>query len=212
MLPVNTVAVYGIKPTLEVLRLVEPDLYKSVQKEIAGTAQFLVVQVKNKFPNEPWDSSKPINWTRYGRTRRGKKPDNDTGASFPRYKIADVRKGVKAKVGGRKNRTTGVYPILTIQQTNAGGMIYDLAKHSRTKGKESFVKNLKTMGEPSRVMWPTVEKYKSNVHSDVMRIVNRVQKQFETQIELESQRRANASIRASQQTRNALGQFGKAMF
>lgn len=205
------VAVEGIKPTLEVLRLLEPDLYKTVQKEIADTAQFLVVQVKNKFPTEPWDSAKPINWTRYGRTKRGKKPNNDTGASFPRYVIADVRKGVKAKVGGRKNRTTGTYPILTIQQTNAGGMIYDLATNSRTKGKEQFVKNLNNMGSPSRVMWPTVTKYKQNVHADVMKIVERVEKQFETQIELETKRRADASIRASKQTRNALGQFGKAM-
>lgn len=211
MLPVMNIAVYGVQPTLEVLRLLEPSMYKSVQTEIADTAQFLVVQVRNKFPTEPWDSAKPINWTRYGRTRRGKKPDNDVGASFPRYKISDVRKGVKAKVGGRKNRTTGTYPILTIQQTNAGGMIYDLAMNSRTRGKEQFIKNLRTSGSASRVMWPTVDKYKRNVHDEVMRIVRRVEKQFEHEIALETQRRANASIRAGQQTRNALGQFGKAM-
>lgn len=208
----SVIAVEGIKPVLETLRMVEPEMYKRIQKEIAGTAEFIVQDVRSKFPVQPWKSSKPINWMLYGRTKAGKRPEGQSGAEFPRYKIEDVRKGVKAKVGGRKNRKTGTYPILTIQQKNAGGMIYDLANETRTTGKEQFVKNLQSMGSPSRVMYPTVEKHnKSKVVVEVEKIVERVEKQFEHQIAMEARRRANASINASKQTRNALGQFSKAV-
>lgn len=203
------VAVENVKPVLETLRLWEPTMYKEVQKEIVSEGKFIAEEIKFKFPKEPWLSKKGvINWTRYGRIDRGRKPTGATGASFPRYRISDVQKGVRAKAGGRKRRD-GSYPILTLQQRNAAGMIYDLATLNRTIGKESFVKNLNKTSAPSRVMWPTVLRHERRINYKVNKIIERVEKQFSVQISLETQRRQNASIRAARQTRNVLGQFGR---
>lgn len=207
-MPAIVVVVDGIKPVLETLRMFEPTVYKRIQKDIANRGKFIVTKVKQEFPVQPWEATNPVNWTLYGRTKRGRKPEGTAGASFPRYRISDVRKGVAVRVGGRKRRD-GTYPIMTIRQTNAGGVIYDLAKNNRTAGKESFVRNLNATGKPSRVMWPTVLKNKKSVEVGVMKIVNEVEKQFSAQIARESLRRQNQSIQASKQVRNALGQFGK---
>jgi hypothetical protein len=202
------VAVENIRPVLETLRLWEPTMYKAVQKDIKDTAYFVVANTAHAFPAQPWTSRRGVNWTKYGRTQRGRRPKGGAGAEFPRYKLSDVRKGVDAKVGGRKRRD-GSYPIVTIRQKNAGGQIYDLALNNQKLGKESFVRNLNAMKAPSRVMWPTVLKYKPRLEKKVEIIIKRVEREFSLQIAMEAQRRANLSISASRQSRNALGQFGK---
>jgi hypothetical protein len=204
----STIAVQNVKPVLETLRMLEPTLYKTIQKEIVSEGNFIVEEIKFKFPKEPWESRRGVNWTKYGRTQRGRKPKGATGSAFPRYRINDVRKGVRAKAGGRKRRD-GSYPILTIQQRNAAGVIFDLATLNRTIGKDSFVRNLNKVSSPSRVMYPTVLRHKKRLDYKINRIVEKVEKEFQLEIRMESTRRQNASIRASRQARNALGQFGR---
>jgi hypothetical protein len=204
----STIAVQNVKPVLEALRMLEPTLYKTIQKEIVSEGNFVAEEIKFKFPKEPWESRRGVNWTKYGRTQRGRKPEGATGAAFPRYRLSDVRKGVRSKAGGRKRRD-GSYPILTIQQRNAAGVIFDLATINRTVGKDSFVRNLNKVGSPSRIMWPTVLRHKKRLDYKINKIVEKVEKQFKLEIRMESMRRQNASIRASRQARNALGQFGR---
>lgn len=214
MAEVTNNVVHGIAPVLQALRQLEPDTYKIIVADLKNSTNDLRLAVANDFPDKPWKSSRgKINWVNYGRTTRGRKMNDTAGADFPRWNASKVKRGVKIQVGGRKVRRTNQYPILRIKQTDAAGSIWDLAKNQRGKGNigQQFVKNLNATGTPSRVMWKSTKKYYPLVEHKVMRIVDNVGKRFTVQIANETQRRNAQSIRASQQVRNALGRFGKAL-
>ena len=210
MADVTVSMVHGVAPVLEALKHFEPDLYKQITKEIKSTAKPLRDKVAAGYPDEPWQSRRGVQWTLYGRTARGKSPDG-TGAQFPKYNGAKARRSVTTVVGGRKVRRTNSYPIMKLRQNDAGGSIYDLSKNTRTNKKESFVNNLNKNGEPSRVMWKRTRQYMPMVESSLNNIVDGIANRFTAEIAAETHRRNQASIRASQQTRNVLGQFGKAL-
>jgi hypothetical protein len=125
-----------------------------------------------------------------------------------------VRSGVKADDGSRRRRSDGTYTILRIKQTYAAGAIYDLANKTRTTGAESFVKNLNKAkrGKPkSRVMWGTVQKHIPQLTKDVENILRSLESRFSAEIAADTASRLAQSRRASSQSRNVLGQFGKLM-
>lgn len=210
------VAVHGVSSTLAYLRRFEKDLYKNIRKELIKSAQPTVRVVAANFPKEPWQSKRGVKWTRYGRTERGRKPAGASGASFPRYQMAKVRRGVKADTGSSRRRLDGTYTILRIKQVDAAGAIYDLAKNQQTlqPDRSSFVKNLNKSkrGQPnSRVMWPTVEKQLPSIIVETEKILRKIEGLYSAEIAADTGRRTAQSARASKQVRNALGQFGKAL-
>lgn len=211
MMQVGT-TIYGVHSTLQFLRRFEPELYKGIEKDLQGKTEPLRKAVADGFPDRPWRSTKPIMWEKYGRTKRGRKPTGQAGASFPKYDPAVVKRGVKTQVGGRKIRkgvNAGAYPVLRIKQTAAAGVIYDLAKDSRagTAQSEKFVGNLAKMGSPSRVMWKKVEQNYPLIQRDITDAVNAVEKRFNAEIATYEQKNLQQSQRVSQQARNALGRF-----
>ena len=207
--------VHGVAPVLQHLRQLEPDLYKSIVAQLKDDTNDLRLAVANEFPEQPWKSSKGvINWTRYGRKKRGRKSNGEGGANFPKWESAKVKRGVTVQVGGRKVRRTDSYPILRVKQSDAAGSIFDLAKTQRGEGNvgRQFVKNLNTNPtEPSRVMWRSVEKYYPMVQAKVEKTIDSITNRFTAEIAAETARRSAQSIRASQQVRTALGRFGKAL-
>lgn len=207
MADVNQTMVHGLAPVLETLRVLDREMYRQVQNQIKGESDDLRAAVANAFPDKPWQSNQPINWTKYGRTKRGRKPDNQAGATFPRYDAGKVKAGVKIVVGGRKVRRTNSFPILRVVQSNGAGEIFDLAKTGHSAAGSQFVKNLAGAGAPSRVMWKQVRANYPLIEGKVNTIIDRLMKQFSAQIAYESDKRAMQSMRASKQSRNTLGQF-----
>lgn len=208
------VAVHGVQSTISYLRRFEKDLYKNIRKELVQSAQPVVRAVAREFPNQPWDAGRGVNWTKYGRTERGRKPAGAAGASFPRYQITKVRRGVKADTGSSRRRSDGTYAILRIKQTDAAGAIYDLAKNQQTMqpDRKSFVKQLNRArrGKPnSRVMWPTVEKELPAIIVQVEKILDKIENLYTAEIAADTMRRQAQSARSSVQVRRATGQFGK---
>lgn len=214
MAQVTNNMVHGVAPVLESLRQLERETYKIIVADLKNSTNDLRVAVANDFPDKPWKSSTGvINWTRYGRTKRGRKMNDTAGADFPRWNAAKVKRGVTVQVGGRKVRRTNSYPILRIKQSDAAGSVYDLATKQRGAGRsgQQFVTNLNASGKPSRVMWKSTAKYYPLVEHKVMRILDDVGKRFTAQIASETTKRNKQSIQASSQMRNALGRFGKAL-
>lgn len=218
MAQLNQTMVHGIKPVLEVLRTLERETYKQIVDDLKDNTNDLRVAVANDFPEKPWNSSTgKINWAKYGRTQRGRRPKGAAGASFPRWQANKVKRGVSIKVGGRRIRrgeNAGNYPILRIVQSDGAGQIYDLAKNQQGEGSigRQFVKNLNAAGEPSRVMWKSAAKNYPLVEHKVMRIINAIEKRFTAEIALQTDKRNAQSMRASKQVRTALGRFGKKPF
>jgi len=204
--------VHGVAPVLQTLKQLEPETYKQIVKDLKDNTNDLRVAVQNDFPEKPWKSATgEINWTKYGRTTKGRKPKDSAGASFPRWQTPKVKRGVQIQVGGRKVKRTNSYPILRIKQMNAAGAIYDLAKNQQGAGSigKQFVANLNATSKPSRVMWKSAAKNYPLVEHKVMRIINDVEKRFTAQISRQTELRTAQSIRASKQARTALGRFGK---
>jgi len=214
MAQVTNNMVHGIAPVLQTLRQLEPETYKMIVADLKNNTNDLRLAVANDFPDKPWKSSTGnINWTKYGRTKRGRKLNNTAGADFPKWDSKKVKRGVTVQVGGRKVRRTNSYPILRIKQSDAAGSVFDLAKNQRGSGQvgAQFVKNLNATGTPSRVMWKSTAKHYPLVENKVMRIIGDIGKRFTAQIAMETDRRNAQSVRASKQMRNALGRFGKAL-
>ena len=209
MADVTNNMVHGVRPVLETLRKIEPELYKQLTQDLKDKAEPLRARVAQGFPDQPWTSSKPVQWTLYGRTTN--KRNKGSGAKFPRYNTNKARRGVTVKVGGKKVRRTNSYPIMRVVQSNAAAQIYDLAKETKTAGRDSFVDNLGKSGDPSRVMWKRVRQFMPLVERDIDKSIGRITDRFSAQIADETDRRNQSSLRASQQARNVLGQFRKAM-
>lgn len=211
MADVRNNMVHGIRPVLQTLQQLERETYKIIEADLKNATEPLRVAVANDFPDKPWKSSTGvINWTRYGRTRRGRKPPDAAGSSFPKWESKKVKKGVQVKVGGRKVRRTNSYPILRIAQTNAAGAIWDLAKNQRGEGTvgQQFVRNVNTTGTPSRVMWKSTKKHLPLVENKIDKIIDDIGKRFTAQIAQSTERRNAQSVRAAKQVRTALGRFG----
>jgi hypothetical protein len=208
MADVQNNMVVGVAPVLQALKRLEPETFKQVSEDIKDKVEPLRAKVAEGFPANPWQSSKQINWVKYGRTTRGRKKAGGVGASFPKYDVKKAKKGVSVVVGGRKIRRTNAYPIVRIKQSDAGASIYDLAKLNRTAKKDQFVKNLNNTGTPSRVMYKRVRNYMPLVEKDLDKIIKNIQSRFTVQIAQETESRTNASIRSRSRNRNALGRFG----
>jgi hypothetical protein len=209
--------VHGVAPVLQTLKRLEPETYKAIEKQLKSDAQPLRAAVAAGFPSKPWQSSKPVNWTIYGRTTRGRKVNPDAaGASFPQYNSRKVRSGVRVVIGGRKvhkGKNAGAYPIMRIRQSDAAGSIFDLASKNRSGSKagEQFVSNLAKTGAPSRVMWKKVKENFFIVENSINKTINEIEKRFTLEIANETDKRARQSKVSSSQSRNVLGQFGKAL-
>ena len=202
--------VHGVAPVLQYLKQVEFETYKQITEDLKSSAEPMRNYVAAGFPNQPWQSAKGVvNWSKYGRTTRGRKGKSKSGASFPKYDVEQVRAGVTIQVGGRKVRRTNSYPILRVRQGDAAGAIYDMAAKNRsgTTAGAKFVGNLQ--GEASRVMWKRTKASFPFVQKSVMESINAIERKFTGQIAAETERRNAQSIRASAQVRNVLGRFGR---
>lgn len=206
-----SINVFGVKSTLEYLRRFEPDAYKSVTRQMTATAKPLVKQTASLFPANPGlvRSNGVRQWNLYGHDhkRKQKSDKGESGYTFPRYDITQVRRGVKSKVGGRKNRTTNSYPILRIIQDNGAGQIFDLADEGHNSAGRAFVKALP--GKRSRVMWRSIRRGMPLIQRDIMQALKEEEKRYSDKIAIDMDKRAKLSASSARQVRDALGRFGR---
>jgi hypothetical protein len=164
------IEVYGLRETLAQLRKVEPTLYKEIRQNLIISTTDLTQAVGNEFPEKPLK-----NWHQSG-ARRGE-------ARMPPYNAANAAKGVKAKTPtSRKNNA-----ILRIEQSNAGGQIYDAAGG---KNAGRFVmnldKHLRVKSKPprarSRVMYGGVARHLNLVEDKIQKVINSTEKLIQKRI------------------------------
>jgi hypothetical protein len=148
---------------LKTLQKVDPELRKEVIKGMKVAAAPLEAAARSLVP----DARPLTNW--YG-WKGGWNP-------------TAVRKGVKVAFrGGRvKGQDRDVFPLLTLRQTNAAGAIFDIAGRSfpgrGAEGKErgaAMVAKLNESAQPSRGMWPAVERNMPAVTAALEDVVGKV--------------------------------------
>ena len=173
--------VYGVRETLAELRKYERETYVTIEKDLKSSAKPAADSVGRDFPDKPL-----ANWhTSGGRKGKSRLPQYNGGAAKSRVSVA---------VSTKKPTGSGQHGLLRLQQTDAGGQIYDTAGSAIGGGGanagQRFVANLdkhsrvKSRGGRyrSRVMYPSTKKYlpliEKAVEVSIRKIDGQVQKRL----------------------------------
>ncbi len=157
------IEVTGLAEALKTLQKIDPELRKEVIKGMKVAAAPLEAAARSLIP----DARPLTNW--YG-WKGGWNPTT-------------VRKGIKVAFrGGRvKGQDRDVFPLLTLRQTNAAGVIFDIAGRSFPgRGAEgaargrAMVDKLDQTAQPSRSMWPAAERNMPVVTAALEDVVGKV--------------------------------------
>jgi hypothetical protein len=178
------VDVYGVRETLAELRKYERQAYVTIEKDLKLSAKPAADAVGREFPTEPL-----LNWHTSG-GRKGK-------ARLPQYNGATAKNKVRVAVSTKKPTGVGQHGLIRLQQSDAGGQVYDTAGSNIGAGTGSgasagqkFVANLdkhlkvktKQSRYRSRVMYPATEKHlpliEKAVEASIRKIDGDVQKRL----------------------------------
>jgi hypothetical protein len=162
------VQVVGVGQALQELYKYERTVYKEIANRMAIQANPIAAKVGIEYPHKAltrWKAHRPL----YRR--------NPTSKPFPIYDGSAIRTGIRPKVRARRPRN-GVYNILRLEQSQAGGAVFDSAG---SKTANQFVHNLDTyspvpgrsqVGKArSRVLYKAVEKNQPMAEEVVRRAV-----------------------------------------
>jgi hypothetical protein len=177
------VDVYGVRETLAELRKYERNAYVVIEKDLKESAKPAAKAVGSKFPDEPLR-----NWHTSG-GRKGK-------ARLPEYNGAKAKNKVRVAVSTKKPNGIGQHGLIRLEQSDAGGQVYDTAGSATTAGRgagatagQKFVANLEKVGKQSkgdgfrsRIMYPQTKKnlplIEKAVEASIRKIDGEVQKRL----------------------------------
>lgn len=186
--------VEGIDRTLAQLNKIDPTFRRQVTKRIKRAGDVMVQEARSMVTTITGVKGAPLSGMRRGNLIKGREIKWDTAA---------VNKGFIVKVGSRATKeryvnftryTDGVathteqipfgakpYRLMTMQQRDAAGAIYDHAGR-HTQGDFVANLNLEGGGEQPRVIDKAVEKNKPAVQEEVQLVIDEVEKKTNQQL------------------------------
>jgi len=180
--------VIGVKELQAILRATDKKLLRQTQQQMRKAASPMVAQARSITP----DQSPLSGWAHKGRTG---------------WRQSEVLSGISAKTGGTKFSSTS-WPLLSLQQKNAAGMIYDWAGranlsnkvarsrpysgrpngHANTTQGQTLVNKIPRFGslkggQYSRVLFPAFAATRTEVTRAIIEAVETVARQVNVEIE-----------------------------
>jgi hypothetical protein len=179
--------VKGIQETLALLNKIDPTYRRDVTKQIKRAGDVMITEARSMITTISAVKGAPLSGMNRGTLIKGREV---------RWNTATVNKGFNVKVGSRATKeryvdftrfTDGVathteqipfgakpYRLMTVQQRDAAGAIYDHAGR-HTTGR--FVANLNISGggEQPRVIDKAVEKNKPAVQAEVQLVIANIE-------------------------------------
>lgn len=176
-----------LEAAIKAIKKVEPDLIKKMQKDMRKEAAPTIKSIKDYLMWLDPDVT-PFNNSGDTRILKGELIAGRGGKTA--WSKQAILRGIRVKFGGPTRKAKmglKAYSIMSIQQANAAGAIYDVAG-SRNLGKpgNKFVENLRgedkahKAGErqgqsgPSRYMWPGAESHIPQLRAAATEIMNNV--------------------------------------
>jgi hypothetical protein len=159
------VEVNGLADTLRTLRRVDPELRKTTIKRMKVAAKPMQAEAKKLFP-----SASPLSG--WGNWRGG-------------YDGATVKRNVKVSFKGSKTRNSDTIPLLTLRQTSAAGVIFDIAgrkSQGNSPSGRAMIARLDRFAPASRVMWPTAERHMPEVVRGVRSAIDDMSRQINEEL------------------------------
>ena len=186
--------VKGIQETLALLNKIDPTYRRDVTKQIKRAGDVMVTEARSMITTISAVKGAPLSGMNRGTLIKGREV---------RWNTATVNKGFNVKVGSRATKeryvdftrfTDGVathteqipfgakpYRLMTVQQRDAAGAIYD---HAGRHPAGRFVANLNVSGggEQPRVIDKAVEKNKPAVQAEVQLVIANVEAKTNKQL------------------------------
>jgi hypothetical protein len=135
-----TPQVTGVRETLAALKSIDKKLERESRKRMRQTVAPLQNEARSLIPSGPPMSG----WTRGRYAFDGGK----------------AKAGVRVKIGGSASRKKESWPLVTMTQNDAAGIIFDMAgrrSSGRSASGRQFIANLNRFGRASRSMWKAAE-------------------------------------------------------
>jgi hypothetical protein len=164
-----TQQIRGLDDALKTLGKMDPVLRREAVKQLKNDVKPIVSAIKAGMPTQPLS-----NWVapKQSSARRGRVEAGRSGAAgLPFWSASKARSGVRPSAKKQSVRQMrGKQMLISIRQTNGAAEAYDMAGKVTTS---TFTKNLqRRFGDPSRLMWPTVEKHKPQVLASIKKSVD----------------------------------------
>lgn len=140
----SAISVRGVEQTLKALRKLDKELFKESTDTIRSPLESAASIARSRYPSS---GNALSGW-------RASKPKNPVPPkAFPTYRQNQAQQGVKVVVNKRTGKSARSYKVGALLQTNAGGVIFDMARNSPNNfGPDLMAK----YGAPSRIMWPSM--------------------------------------------------------
>lgn len=187
------VAVKGIVELRKALRKFDPDLYKSLKREVAPVMKDLTNKSKSRVPNTFLSGAMDDGRERVSRTSRAR--------AFPTYNATVIRKGLTYSIGKQKRNKSGWSSLFTLLNKSAIGAIVETAGRKHPYGDPQSQSNnpdagrqfiqelqqsygsLKQVGKGAkqrgRLIFATVEENQGKAVDAIMVALDKAKKQFE---------------------------------
>jgi len=185
----GAVQVQGVREVQRILKQIDAKAQRQTQAMMRKAASPMVSQAKSLTP-----AVAPLSgWSHQGRTG---------------WRTSEVQTKIKASTGGRAIRKNQTWPLLTLSQGNAAGMIYDWAGRSNYTGRkprsapypgrpqghrlnrqgDAMIRNLPRLGatkgsQYSRVLFPAFVATRDEVVDAILDGLDQVAKQINREIE-----------------------------
>lgn len=181
-----TQKIRGLDDALKTLGKINPVLRRVAIKHLKNDVKPIQQAIKAGLPKAPLS-----NWVapKQSSARRGTVEAGRSGAQgTPYWQLGKAKFGVRPSIKRQSvTNRKGKQILISMRQTDGAGEVFDMAGK---KTNSVFTRNLRdNWGEPSRLMWPTVEKHKPTV----LRSIDRSVQDMENIINDELRRRASVS-------------------
>lgn len=155
---------YDVSTMLKTLNQIDPALKRATVAKMKLAAKPMIAEARSLVPEE----SGLTNWGNWTTPK---------GRVIGPYDAKKIRRGIKVTYKGPSKRDRGkeIFPLLKLQNTDAGGAIFDIAGKAGGNGRgsaggrrgQAFIRKLNQNGQASRVVWRAAERHLPEVQKGV---------------------------------------------
>ena len=184
----NDAVQYDVSRLMSALGKIDPALRRATQAKMKLAAKPMVAEARSLVPE---DSG--LNWGNWT-TDAEKLGKSGTGRVIGAYDAKKIRRGIKVTYKGPSKRDRGkeIFPLLTLQNTDAGGAIFDIAGKANGSGRNSenaargramIAKLRAENGRASRMVWRAAERHLPTVQRGVADAIKDMEEAIQARID-----------------------------
>lgn len=183
----NNAVIYDVDRMMKTLGKIDPALRRATVAKMKLAAKPMVAEAKSLVPE---DSG--LNWYNW-RTEQKEVGKPGTGRVVGPYDAKKIRKGIKVTYKGpsKRDRQKEIFPLLKLQNTDAGGAIFDIAGKANGSGRNSegkargraMIDKLRKQQRASRIVWRAAEKHLPTVQRGVADAIKDMEEAIQARVD-----------------------------